>query len=129
MARQAAGGKIHKMDNRQRTQAIWLSGAIIAASIPILLLILGIIAALGWTIRTDPVTGVTDTTVENAVFLGGLYAALPCGVADVMAGAFARTKGSVNKKLALAGIMIGVLGILLGLLAWGFFIMMSSFTF
>jgi hypothetical protein len=117
------------MDSQHRTQAIWLSGVIIGASIPILLLILGIIVALGWTIRTDPVTGVTDTTVENAVFFGGLYAALPCGVAAAVAGAFARSKGSVNRKLALTGIMIGVLGILLGLLAWGFFIMMSSFVF
>jgi hypothetical protein len=117
------------MNSRQGSRPPWLSGVIIGASIPILLIVLGIIFALGWTIHTDPVTGVTDTTVENIVFLGGLYAALPCGVAGVIAGAFSRTKGSGNKKLALAGIIIGVLGILLGLLAWGFFIMMSSFVF
>ena len=117
------------MDIRQGIKPHWSSGVIIASSIPILLLVLGIIIALGWTIRTDPVTGVTDTTVENAVFFGCLYLALPCGVAGVIAGAFARSKGLVNKKLALMGIMIGVFGILLGLLAWGFMIMMSSFTF
>ena len=124
-----AGGEIHKTDTRQDAKQHWSSGVIIASSIPILLIILGIVIALGWTIRTDPVTGVIDTTVENAVFFGGLYAALPCGVAGAITGAFARSKGLASKQLTLTGIIIGVLGILLGLLAWGFFIMMSSFVF
>ena len=94
-----------------------------------MLIIIGIIIALGWTIHTDPVTGITDTTVENAVFFGGLYLALPCGLLDVVVGIRAQSKGLLKKKITIAGIIIGTLGIIMGLLSWAFMIMMSSFVF
>ncbi|MFT3891029.1 MAG: hypothetical protein QM730_05295 [Anaerolineales bacterium] len=117
------------MDAKQNSKSNWSGGVLIAASIPILLIIVGIIAMLGGAGRTDPVTGVTDTTVENAVFFGGLYLAVPLGLLDVIVGSWARSRNVLKKKFTLLGISIGAVGILLGLLAWAFFIMMSSFVF
>jgi len=90
---------------------------------------MGIIIALAWTIYPDPVTGITDTTVENVVLLGGLYLALPCGLTNIIVGIFARSKGLVTKMIAIVGILVGVLGVLIGIVSWGLFIMVSSFVF
>jgi len=75
------------------------------------------------------VRGPEDTTLENAILLGGLYLALPCGLLNIVAGIFARTKDVMKKKFARAGIIIGILGICIGLVTWAFFIAVSSFEF
>jgi len=82
-----------------------------------------------WTIYPDPVTGITDTTVENVVLFGGLYLALPCGLINIVAGIFARSKGLVTKIVAIVGIIVGTLGVLIGIVSWGLYIMVSSFVF
>jgi len=90
---------------------------------------IGIIAMLGGAGRTDPVTGITDTTVENAVLFGGLYFALPCGLLDVIVGIRAQSRNLLKRRFTLSGIIIGILGIIIGLLSWALFIMVSSFVF
>jgi hypothetical protein len=117
------------MDTKQNSKSNWSSGVLIAASIPILLIIVGIIAMGFGAGRTDPVTGVTDVTVENAVFFAGLYLAAPFGLLAVVAGIWARSNNSLKKWITLAGIIAGVLSILCGTLSWVYFNIMSSFVF
>jgi hypothetical protein len=114
---------------KQASKTNWLAGIFISSSIPVVLIVKGIIIALIWTIHPDPATGITDTTVENTVFFGGLYLALPCGLLSVVVGIYARSKGLLKKGFVTTGIIIGILGILIGLLAWSWYIMVSSFTF
>ena len=117
------------MSTKQAPKNNWLAGIIIGSSIPIVLIVIGIIIVLGWTLHPDPVTGVTDTTVENTLFFVCLYFALPCGLLSVLAGIYARSKGSLKNVFVITGIIIGVLGILTGVLAWSWFILVSSYTF
>jgi hypothetical protein len=114
---------------KQAPKINWLIGIIIGSSISIALIVIGIIIALVWTIHPDPVTGITDITVENAVFFGGLYFALPCGLLSITAGIYARSNSLLNKIFTTTGIIVGFIGILIGLLCWIWFIMVSSFVF
>jgi hypothetical protein len=93
------------------------------------LILLGIIAMFGGAGHTDPVTGNTDTTVENAILFLGLYFALPCGLLDLVAGIRAQSRRSLKKRFTITGIILGILGILFGILSWALFIMVSSFVF
>ncbi|MCX6082995.1 MAG: hypothetical protein NTW32_25990 [Chloroflexi bacterium] len=117
------------MSIKQVSKIKWLAGIIVGSSISIVLIVIGIIIALVWTIHPDPVTGITDTTVENAVFFGGLYFALPFGLLSVGAGIYARSKGMLNKLFTTTGIIVGFIGALIGLLCWIWFMMVSSFVF
>ncbi len=85
------------MSSKQASTIKWLALIIIGSSIPILVIVIGIIIALVWTIHPDPLTGIVDTTVENAAFFGGLYFALPCGLLSGVSGIYARSKGLLNK--------------------------------
>jgi hypothetical protein len=114
---------------KQASKTNWLAGVIIGSSIPVVLIVIGIIIVLVWTIHPDPVTGITDTTVENTVFFSSLYFAPPCGLLCVIAVIYARSKGLLKNVFVATGIIIGMLGILIGLLAWSWFIMVSSLTF
>ena len=117
------------MNTDHNSKSNWSSGILIIASIPILLIIVGVILILGGAGRTDPVTGITDTTVENAVFFGGLYLAVPFGLVAVIVGSWARSKSLLKKWGTLLGIIAGVLSILCGLLSWAYYHIMSSFVF
>jgi hypothetical protein len=117
------------MNTNQNSKSNWSSGILIAASIPIALISVGIIAMLGGAGRTDPVTGVTDVTVENALFFAGLYLAVPSGMVAVAAGSWARSNNLLKKWITLLGIIGGVLSILFGFLVWAYYNMMSSFVF
>jgi hypothetical protein len=109
-----------KLSTKQSSKIDWSTGIIIASSIPIVLIIIGIIAMIGGAGRTDPVTGITDTTVENAVLLGGLYLALPCGLLDVVVGTQAQSRDLLKEKIKVIGNVIGILGIIMGLISWIF---------
>jgi hypothetical protein len=120
-----------EINTKQASKINWSAGVIIGSSIPIALIIIGIITELvSWlSARIHFVGGPVNTTIENAVLFGGLYFALPCGMLNIIVGIFARSRGLVKKKVAITGIVIGVLGILIGLLSWSFFIAVSSFVF
>ncbi len=105
----------------------WPSLTLILASIPILFIFLA--ALLAYVSEVTARDGVYDVTFENAAFFGGLYLAIPCGLIAIIAGTNARSRGLINKKFAAAGIVIGVLGILFGLVAWVWFAMVSAFVF
>ncbi|MBN1371460.1 MAG: hypothetical protein JW987_05930 [Anaerolineaceae bacterium] len=105
----------------------WPSLILILASIPILFIFLAVILAYISEVTTRD--GVYDVTFENAAFFGGLYLSIPCGLIAIIAGATARSRGLINKKIAIAGIVIGVLGILFGIVAWAWYAAVSSFTF
>jgi hypothetical protein len=113
----------------QSTKSNWSAGIIIASSLPIVLIMVGIIGMAAGAGRTDPVTGITDTTVENAVLFGGLYFALPCGLLNLVVGIRARSRSLLKKRFTITGIILGILGIIFGLLSWAFYIMVSSFVF
>ena len=114
----------------KQTSKSKLAGGIIAAtSIPIILIFIGIIIAIGWASRTDPVTGITNTTVENIAFYGSLYITLPCGLISVITGIYALVKGALKKSFAIIGIAIGIIGILVGGLALTAYIVVASFRF
>ena len=115
------------MNTKQAPKPNWPAGVIIAASIPILLTILNIIIA--WVSEITTHDGIYDVTAEQAALFGGLYLALPCGLINIIVGVYARSKGLLKKKVAIPGIMIGIVGILLGLIAWALFYMISSFEF
>jgi hypothetical protein len=101
-------------------RSVWV---ILGSSIPITLIVLGIIKAL-----LSETHGIVDATIERAVFFGGLYLALPCGLLSVIVGIKALSKGLVNKKIAIIGIIIGVLSIVIGLISWVWFFMISAFS-
>lgn len=117
------------MNNGQNPGNNWALGILIASSIPILLILVGIIAMLGGAGRTDPVTGINNTTVENAVLFGGLYCAIPSGLSGVIVGVWAQARKLIEKRFAIAGIILGMLSILVGLLSWASFVVVSSFVF
>ena len=116
-----------RMNTAQASKTNWSTGVIIGSSIPIMLIVMGIIIALVSEFNTHD--GIHDTTVMSAVLFGGLYLAIPCGLLNVIVGIFARSRGLVKKKVAITAIIIGVFGILLGLLSWASFYMVSSFVF
>jgi hypothetical protein len=100
---------------------------------PVTLIIAGIlIKLLAFAVRPLqqlPLMHPNDTTIENAVLFGGLYLALPCGLLNVIVGILARSRGWLKKPVVITGISVGVIGILLGLLSWFFFMTVSSFEF
>jgi hypothetical protein len=105
----------------------------LVSSMPIILLIAGILIKL-LAFLIPPLQKLTllhpnNTTIENDILLGGLYLALPCGLFNVILGIFARSRGWLKKPVVKTGISIGVIGILLGLLSWFYFMMVSSFEF
>lgn len=119
------------MSIKQTPNTNWLTGIVVGASIPIILIVLGITIELAsWvSAQIHFVRGPEDTTLENAILFGGLYFALPYGILSIVAGIFARSKDLIKKSIATMGIVIGVLGILIGILAWVLSIMLSSFVF
>jgi hypothetical protein len=112
---------------KQASKTNWPAGVIIGSSVPILLIILAIIAA--WLSEINTHDGIYDVTAENAAMFGSLYLALPCGLLNIIVGIFARSRGLLHKGVAVTGFIIGGMGVVLGLLAWAFFITISSFVF
>ena len=106
-------------------------GVFIGSSIPITLIVIGILIELAsWLVaRVHFVRGPEDTTLENALLFGGLYFALPCGLLNIIVGIYVQTKGFVKKKVSVTGIVIGVLGILFGSLSWALVIALSQIVF
>jgi hypothetical protein len=101
---------------------------VILASIPVLLIAIGIVIALVAGVSTGSEGGM-DTTLVHIIFFSGMFLALPFGILDAAVGVYARSKSLVSKKISIPGIVIGSIGILIGLLAWIFFGMVSSFVF
>jgi len=118
------------MDIQKASKERWTAGIIIGASTPVILMITGILMrVLGSAIppiQYLPLMSPNDTTIENLVFIGGLYLALPCGLLTIIAVIFARPKGLLTQKLAITGIMLGALGILSGLLMWLYYYMIVN---
>ncbi len=110
------------MTTKQASETNWIVWVIIGSSIPIVLIVIGIIKA--WLSRTP---GIVDTTTQQAVFWGGLCFALPCGLLNIIVGINALSKGLVKKKVVIPGILLGVLSVLMGLIAWIWFFMISAF--
>lgn len=119
------------MQTQQPLKTGWPAGVLILCSLPILLIAMGIIALLAsWMLAgSDVIDGVVDTTLENALLFGGLYFALPCGLINILLAIFARSRGWLDRKLAATGILIGVLGLIFGILAWASFFIVSSIVF
>ena len=115
------------MDTAQVSKTNWSLGMMIGSSIMIILIIVGILIKLAKAFQ--PFTGIVDTTNENAVFFGGLFLAIPCGLMDILAGNFALSKGLVKKNVAVFAMIIGGLGLVLGILAWVLFYMFTSIVF
>jgi hypothetical protein len=111
------------MTAKEASKSNWSVWVIIGSSIPITLMVIGIIKAL-----LSESHGIVDVTTEQAVFFGGLYLALPSGLLNIIVGINALSKGLVRKKVAITGIIIGVLGIFMGLISWIWFFMISAFT-
>jgi hypothetical protein len=115
------------MTTKQASKTNWQAGMIVVSSMLITLIVLGIVAA--WVQEVNTHDGIYDTTIENAVMFAGLYFALPCGLLNIVLGIFARSRDLLTGKAAVIAFIIGGVGILLGLLAWTAFIMISSFVF
>ncbi len=110
-------------------KSLALAGITLAAVIILLLVAVGIVSTLTWAGRSDPVTGITDTTVENLTFWGAQYLAGPCGLLALIAGIFARRKNLWPKALANTAIVSGVVGVLLAVLVWVLFWLILAFEF
>jgi hypothetical protein len=111
------------MNTKQESKINWSVWIIVGSSIPITLIVIGIIKT--WMPESH---GIVDVTTEQAVFFGGLYLAIPSGLLNIIVGINALSKGLVRKKVAITGIIIGVLGIFIGLISWIWFFMISAFT-
>jgi len=71
--------------------------------------------------------GIVDATTEQAVFFGGLYLAIPCGLLNIIVCIKALSKGLIKKWGAITGIIIGIFSILIGLISWVWYYMIWSF--
>ena len=105
----------------------------LGSSMPVILIIAGIlIKLLAFVVRPLQQLQLlheNNTTIENAVLFGSLYFALPCGLLNVVVGIFALSRGWLKKVATITGIIVGGIGIILGILAWIYFFMVSSFVF
>ena len=110
------------MNTKQVSITNWSARIIIGASIPFTLIIIGSIVAL-----VSETHGIVDATTEQAIFFGGLYLAIPCGLLNVFVGINILSKGLIKKWVAITGIIIGILSILIGLIAWVWYYMIWSF--
>lgn len=118
------------MDVKPVSKINWRLAILIGSSIPILLIVIGVIIVLASIfLPAAPGTGVVDTTLENATLFGGLYLALPFGLLNLLVGSSALSKGSLNKRAAITGIILGLFGILIGLLAWASYYIISLIEF
>lgn len=120
------------MNAKTASKTHWSVVVLIGSSLPILLILLGILHELvsAWVASLNPIrSGLVDVTVEHLVFLGGLYLALPCGLLNLIAVAQARSRGLVNKKIAAAASLLGVLSLLFGSIVLIFNYMISQFEF
>ncbi|PKN95133.1 MAG: hypothetical protein CVU44_00165 [Chloroflexi bacterium HGW-Chloroflexi-6] len=118
------------MDAKPATKINWPLAILAGSSLPIILILIGIILVLvSIFYPAGPGTGVVDTTLENIVLFGGLYLALPFGLLNIFAGSRALVKGRLKKRVAVTGILLGLFGILIGLLAWASYYMISSIEF
>jgi hypothetical protein len=121
------------MNNKQASKTNWVVSIISGSSIPITLMVAGIIIKLlAWAfhpLQQLPLMDPNDTTIENAVLFGGLFLALPFGLLNIIVGRKALSEGLVKKRVSITGIIIGILGILMGLLAWASFYMVSMIEF
>lgn len=111
----------------QPARPSWPSVTLILASLPILLILLSIVQTVISEVTTH--NGVYDTTYENAAFFGGLYLAIPCGLIDITVGMLARSRGWSPAKLANPAIFVGGMGVLLGMVTWIWYAMVSAFVF
>jgi len=122
-----------KINTKQASKTNWLVWVIIGSSIPITFLVMAtlikLLASAIPSLQQLPLMDINDTTIENAIFFGGLYLALPCGLLNIIAGIFAQSRSLVKKKVAITGIIIGVFGILIGILAWAWFYAISQIVF
>ncbi|MDH5196323.1 MAG: hypothetical protein OEY20_03610 [Gemmatimonadota bacterium] len=105
------------------------AAVVILSSVLIMLVALGAAIALLWTSHPDPATGITTTTVERAAFFGARFVALPCGLLNVLAGGLAWPDASAKGLPRAATVVFGAMGLLLGILSWAWYIMVSSFVF
>jgi hypothetical protein len=110
---------------KQASNSKWLS-ILTISSIPIALLLIGIVIELISALQPPPPDGVYDVTIEYLVFRGGLIFALPCGVLNIIVGIFALSKDLVKKSVAISGLVIGILGFLIGLIAWVWYSMIIN---
>jgi hypothetical protein len=110
------------MTAKEASKTNWSVWVIVGSSIPITLIVIGIIKAL-----MSETRGIVDATTEQAVFFGGLYLALPCGLLSIIVGINALSKGWIRKWVAITGIIIGILSMLMGLISWAWYYMIWSF--
>ncbi|MCG2785101.1 MAG: hypothetical protein L6461_08350 [Anaerolineae bacterium] len=96
------------------------------ANIPIILLLIGMLILLIGVLGPAPEDGVYDVTLESLVFRGGLIFALPCGLISIIAGGVSLSKGLLKKWMAMIGLLIGIFGVLMGLVIWVGFYMVSN---
>lgn len=120
-----------KVNTKQASKINWAEGVITLSSIPIALIVLGIIIELVKLIfaRIYYATGVHDTTIQFFVTRTALYLAIPCGLLNIIVGNLARSRGLAEKKIAITGIVIGIIGVFIGLFMWIIYIMLLSFEF
>ena len=100
----------------------------ILSSVPILMLLTGIVIDFFCVLYPGPARGIEDVTIEFLVFHGALYFALPCSLLNITAGTYTITTGLAKKRIAIPVIIIGIIGFLIGLAAWIWFFMVASFT-
>jgi len=108
-----------KMTSKQSSHPDWPVLFTIVSSALLLLMLLGIIKVFILDSH-----GIVDTTTEQALFFGGLFLALPCGLLSLISAIKARLKRAAN----IVGIVTGILCISIGLLAWAWFFMISAFS-
>ena len=111
------------MTTEQVSKTNQLIVLIIGLSIPIIVIVIAIIKTLMLESH-----GIVDTTTVQAAFFGGLCLALPCGIPSVSIGIKALSKGLISKKVAVTGIIVGTFSILIGLISWIWFFMISAFA-
>jgi hypothetical protein len=108
-------------EDGKSNRTFWL----IAGSIlPLALMALGVIKV--WSLESSQ--GIVDTTTEHAVFFIGRFIGFPLGLLNIFVLTDALRKGTLQKAPAIAGIIIAILNILLGLLMWIAYFMVMAFA-
>src|SRR5512144_462147 len=89
-----------------------LTGVVLGMSSVVLLFIF--ITILAWVKEITTSNGEYDTTLMTLAFSGGMYVESPCALVSLFGGISGLSRSLVKKGTATAGLVIGLLGILLG---------------
>lgn len=86
-----------------------------------------IIVALAYVFAMES-RGIVDVSAERLAFFFGLFVAVPAGISSLIVGLRAIRHRTMQRFVAIAGIVLGLINLVAGVLAWVWFISVQLFV-